>query len=72
MIRWRNYKYVAHLDDRDELYDLAEDPYEQHNAIGDPECAAALKQLRELTVELMEKHEDRSPDAERLKQQIRP
>ena len=70
MIRWKNYKYVAHLDDLDELYDLAADPYELRNAVDDPKHASALECIRGLAVEQMEEHEDRSPDAEKLKRQI--
>jgi hypothetical protein len=30
----------------DELYDLQEDPYEEHNRIGDPQSAALLAAMR--------------------------
>ncbi|MGE4489435.1 MAG: sulfatase [Kiritimatiellales bacterium] len=33
--------------DRDQLYDLENDPYEQHNLAGDPEYAPVLKQMKE-------------------------
>lgn len=42
-----NYKYVWNLTDRDELYDLAEDPYELKNIIYDKTRAEILKVLRE-------------------------
>lgn len=70
MIRWKHYKYVAHLDDLDELYDLAEDPFELRNVVGDPAYAQVLSDAKHLTLELMEKHEDNSTYAERLKRQL--
>jgi len=71
MIRWKHYKYVAHLDDLDELYDLAEDPFELSNLVHEPGYAPVLRQGRDVAKELMEKHEDCSADAERLKRQLR-
>ncbi len=70
MVRWKHYKYVAHLDDIDELYDLAADPYEHRNLVAEPGCASALREVRDVTLALMARHEDNSPDASRLKQQL--
>jgi len=70
MIRWQDYKYVAHLDHQDELHDLARDPYELNNLASDPESIAVLKQMRELTREQMELSADESADANRLKSQL--
>ncbi len=33
MLRWGRYKYIAHVDDLDELYDLETDPFELNNLI---------------------------------------
>jgi arylsulfatase A-like enzyme len=40
------FKYVAALYDGDELYDLAEDPYERHNLVDVPEVRAIKADLR--------------------------
>ncbi|HUU43178.1 MAG TPA: sulfatase/phosphatase domain-containing protein [Planctomycetota bacterium] len=71
MVRWKHYKYVAHLDDLDELYDLAEDPYEHRNLVNATEYAPVLAEVRDVTRSLMDRHEDDSDDAQRLKQQVR-
>ena len=44
--RWK-YIHYTELDDMDELYDLAADPGEMNNAIGDPARAADLRTLKE-------------------------
>lgn len=47
MARTRRWKYVHDpLGDRDELYDLANDPWELRNAIDDPAHSAVLADLR--------------------------
>jgi N-acetylglucosamine-6-sulfatase len=45
--RWKYTRYPE-LEGMDELYDLAEDPIEMRNRIGDPRAATALKEMREL------------------------
>lgn len=45
MCRTKEYKYVRRLYERDELYDLAEDPMELHNRIDDPALAQVRAQL---------------------------
>lgn len=47
MLRTERYKYVARLYEPDELYDLAEDPGEQVNRIGDPALADVAAQMKE-------------------------
>ena len=37
MVRWDRYKYIFNPSDYDELYDLANDPYEMNNLINQPE-----------------------------------
>jgi arylsulfatase A-like enzyme len=53
------YKYVAALYDKDELYDLAADPYELRNLVDEPEYAATARDLRGLIVEHVERTQDR-------------
>ncbi|MBP90740.1 MAG: acetylglucosamine-6-sulfatase [Planctomycetaceae bacterium] len=47
-IRTERYKYIRYneLEDMDELYDLANDPYEMHNVIDDRDSRATLKLLQ--------------------------
>ena len=70
LVRWRHYKYVAHLDDLDELYDLEHDPCELHNRIGDPGLAGVRSQLQERLCRLMDACGDDAPDAQRLREQL--
>ena len=70
MIRWKHYKYIAHLDDRDLLYDLKQDPFEQHNLAAVPESQAVLRQMRLLLLAEMAEHADSGVEAERLRQQL--
>ena len=44
--RWK-YIHYTELDEMDELYDLAADPAELNNAIGDPARAPDLRTLKE-------------------------
>lgn len=46
MIRTAEWKYIWNLTDTDELYDLAADPAELVNRIGDPRHAALVAKLR--------------------------
>lgn len=47
MCRTRHFKYVRRLYESDELYDLRDDPHEQHNRINDPSLAGVLAELKE-------------------------
>lgn len=46
VLYYNDYKYVAHLDDSDELYDLRKDPFELKNLIDDPSHKAVLHELK--------------------------
>ena len=47
-VRTDRYKYIQYVDleDMNELYDLAADPYELRNVIGDPEYSDVLTEMR--------------------------
>ena len=47
MCRTRGFKYIWRLYESDELYDLDRDPWELHNAIGEPEYQATISHLKE-------------------------
>jgi arylsulfatase A-like enzyme len=47
MCRTKEYKYVRRLYESDELYDLRNDPREEHNRIDDPALSGVLTQLKE-------------------------
>lgn len=49
----------------EELYDLANDPWELRNLAEDPKCAATLKTLRTALDEWMKEHGDRGLETER-------
>ena len=53
------YKYVACLWDKDELYDLTEDPYELRNLIDAPAAAPVARDLRALLIDHIERTNDR-------------
>ena len=53
MLRAGDYKYVRNRHDRDELYDLADDPGEQCNLAALPEHAARVAGLRRQIAELV-------------------
>jgi len=46
MCRTKTHKYVYRLYESDELYDLQDDPAEQHNRIDDPKLAGVLAELQ--------------------------
>ncbi|MBL7222384.1 MAG: sulfatase-like hydrolase/transferase [Candidatus Brocadiae bacterium] len=70
MVRCGPYKYVAHLDDLDELYDLRQDPYELRNCIADPSLADVRKDMQERLRRLTAECDDNAPDVQRLCQQL--
>ena len=45
MCRTKDFKYVRRLHERDEFYDLRDDPGEVSNRIDDPACAAEVARL---------------------------
>ena len=47
MIRTARYKYVRRLYEKDELYDLQEDPSELNNRIDDPSVSGVLQELKD-------------------------
>ncbi len=47
MIRTARYKYVRRLYEKDELYDLQEDPSELNNQIDDPSVSGVLQELKD-------------------------
>jgi arylsulfatase A-like enzyme len=69
-LRHDRYKYVAHLDDTDELYDLEDDPYELENSIDDPDLADVRAELRRRLVERMDETDDDGPDAMQLRREL--
>ena len=70
LLRWGQYKYVAHLGDMDELYDLDDDPYELRNRIDDPALADVLAEARSRVAAWMGKHDDDSEEAAALRAQM--
>ncbi len=52
------YKLVLNLMDRDELYDLENDPHELHNAIADPALASARNRLHDGLIAWMDRTRD--------------
>lgn len=46
MVRDRRYKYIWNATDRDELYDLEEDPWEMENRIGEPSLQTRVDDMR--------------------------
>lgn len=71
-LRHDRYKYVAHLEDTDELYDLEADPYELENLIDDSDLADVRQELRRRLVERMDEAGDDGPDARRLRKELGP
>lgn len=67
---YKNYKFVAHLDDKDEFYDLAADPFEMKNRIDDPSVQPMLFEMKSRLVAEMAKTGDDAPDAKRLIEQL--
>jgi arylsulfatase A-like enzyme len=62
MVRTRNWKYVHDpLGDKDELYDLANDPWELTNVIDDPTHSVIIADLRLKLLEWSITTEDANP-----------
>lgn len=66
----KRFKYIAHLDDYDELFDLSEDPYETQNLINDPASAPTLARLRARLATRMHETNDNCPSAIALCSQV--
>ncbi len=58
MYRKGSIKYVFNAGGRDELYDLAADPWEMHNLVDDPTRAELLQEMREQLSYAMERNGD--------------
>lgn len=58
MIRDGRYKYVWNPTDMDEFYDLESDPWEMHNAIGDPAYERHIERMRRALYEDLQKRSD--------------
>jgi arylsulfatase A-like enzyme len=69
-LRCGRYKYVAHLHDLDELYDVTQDPYELTNLASLSRMEGVLKDMRERLHRQMALHDDDSPWAQQLESQI--
>ncbi len=69
-LRHGDYKYVAHLDDLGELYNISADPFETNNLINEPTMQPILGNLQERLRLWMARHEDNSAEAQRLLRQI--
>lgn len=52
------YKYVAALYDKDELYDLQDDPFELRNLVDEPEHGVTARDLRRYIIDHMERTGD--------------
>lgn len=66
VLYWQHYKYVAHLDDMDELYDLEADRFEMRNLVGVESMHDVLRAMRQRLAALLGAYEKLSDDACRL------
>ncbi|KRE64158.1 sulfatase-like hydrolase/transferase [Paenibacillus sp. Soil750] len=66
---WETYKYVAHLDDSDELYDLEQDPFELQNLIHASDKRNLLEEMKHRLHKQLLDHDDLSEDTNRLIEQ---
>ena len=71
LLRHGSLKYVAHLNDYDELYDLEADPYELNNLAHDPDSGPVLGEMRTRLIVAMDRLGDDSPDSTELIRQLR-
>ncbi|MFC5464582.1 sulfatase-like hydrolase/transferase [Lederbergia graminis] len=69
VLYWKNYKYVAHLDDTDELYNLEKDPFEWKNLVEDPALDSLLQDMKKRLARCMVKYQDLSEDSQTLLKQ---
>ena len=51
MLRWDRYKFVFNVGGLNELYDLANDPYEMENRISDPALASVKQECKERMIQ---------------------
>ena len=70
LLRHGDYKYVAHLDDTDELYDLKRDPFELENLVDEPDMQDVLADMRERLCRQMALYNDDGHEAQKLLNQI--
>lgn len=63
MFRKGQYKYVFNGADRDQFFDLAADPLELHNLLGDPAHAATVHAVKDACADWMKAHNDPIRDA---------
>jgi arylsulfatase A-like enzyme len=66
LLRFGPFKYVAHLDDSDELYDLEKDPFEQENLVDAQEMRPVLNEMRQRLIHQMVTHDDEARQATAL------
>ncbi|MCC2685006.1 MAG: hypothetical protein K0R75_1905 [Paenibacillaceae bacterium] len=71
VLYYGSYKYVAHLDDSDELYDLSRDAFEWNNLIDEPSMSGVLADLRSRLAVRMKRYGDLADDSRRLIEQKR-
>ena len=67
LLRYGPYKYVAHLDEEDELYDLSRDPCEQENLAPQESMRGVLADMQRRLAGQMDRCDDDAEDAGRLK-----
>ena len=70
MLRHGPWKYVAHLDDTDELYDLSRDPCEGTNLAEDPSHRGVLADMQHRLAAQMTAFDDGGDDAARLQEKF--
>jgi arylsulfatase A-like enzyme len=70
LLRHGKYKYIAHLNDVEELYDLSSDPFELHNLASARPSPDVTARMRERLAAAMERHQDSDPKAAALLRQI--
>lgn len=65
------YKYVAHLGYRDELYNLEKDPYEMDNLLVEDRVPEVRKQMQTALADEMKRFDDDVEDARKLREILR-
>ncbi len=66
VLYWKEYKYVAHKDDSDELYDLGSDPFELKNLIDDPSMESVLNEMKNRLANRMLEYDDSLEESKEL------